>query len=179
MNSRWEVEGRNSKRPLIRAGISTSRVFWSDDCAIIFAPAGQSRDAIDAVIRFTVAARQTFSLEEQMADLWVHIDAHKSLIHAVKPRDQRFQAAVNTMSERATVMRNVYLRLIRTVEQLDPSLDNVSKRLYAELAHQAKLEDRLELFEEQNEAAMDHYELANSRLIRGEGCTHGNDPHKC
>ena len=164
VNSRWEVEGRYSKRPLIRAGISTSRVFWSDDCAIIFAPAGQSKDAIDAVIRFTIAARQTFSLEEQMADLWVHIDAHKSLIHAVKPRDLRFQATVNTLTERAMEMRCVYLRLIRTIEQLDPSLDNVSKRLYAELAHQAKLEDRLELFEEQNEAAMDHYELANSRL---------------
>jgi hypothetical protein len=34
----WPAEGQGSQERLIRAGIRTSRVFWSDDRAIILLP---------------------------------------------------------------------------------------------------------------------------------------------
>jgi hypothetical protein len=161
----WPAEGQGSKQPLVRAGIRTSRVFCSDDRAIIFAAAEQSMDAIDAVLRFTVAARQTLILEQQMSELWSSIDTHKSLVHDVRTRDQRLQKAVNAMTERATVMRSMFLRLTKTLEQLDPTLNSASKRLYAELVLQGSLYDRLEMIEDPIQFALDHYELANTRLI--------------
>jgi hypothetical protein len=163
------AEGQGSKQPLVRAGIRTSRVFCSDDCAIIFAAAEQSMDAIDAVLRFTVAARQTLILEQQVSELWSIIDTHKSLVHDVKTRDQRLQKAVNAMTERATVMRSMFLRLTKALEQLDPALNSASKRLYAELVLQGSLYDRLEMIEDPIQFALDHYELANTRLIEARG----------
>ena len=122
-------------------------------------------DAIDAVLRFTIAERQTRALERQMTEMWSTINEHKSLVHAVKPRHQRFQNTVNTMTERATLMMAASLRLATALEQLDPALHGPSKRLYAELVLQGGLYDRLEMLEDPIEFAMDHYELANSRLI--------------
>jgi hypothetical protein len=167
----WPSEGESSQERLIRAGIRTSRVFWSDDRAIIFAAAEQSRDAIDAVLRFTIAERQTRALERQMTEMWSAINEHKSLVHAVKTRHQRFQKTVNRMTEKATLMMAVSLRLATALEQLDPALNSASKRLYAELVHQGGLYDRLEMLEDPIEFAMDHYELANTRLIEAKTFT--------
>jgi hypothetical protein len=161
----WPAEGEGSRQPLVRAGIRTSRVFWSNDRAIIFASAEHSMDAIDAVLRFTVVARQTERLEKQIAELWSSVDAHKSLVHAVTERDQRMQKVVNDKTEQATLLMSMLLRVTKTLEQLDPLLQSPSKRLYAELVLQAGIYDRLEAVEEPIEFAMDHYELANTRLI--------------
>jgi hypothetical protein len=167
----WPAEGWGSEERLIRAGIRTSRVFWSDDRAIIFAASGQSMDAIDAVLRFTIAERQTRALERQMTEMWSAINEHRSLVHAVKMWHQRFQKTVNMMTERATLMCAARLRLATALEQLDPALNSASKRLYAELADQGQLYDRLEMLEDPIGFALEHYELANTRLIEAKTST--------
>jgi len=171
MERMWPAEGQGSQERLIRAGIRTSRVFWSDDRAIIFAAAEQSMDAIDAVLRFTIAERQTRALERQMTEMWSAINEHTSLVHAVKTRHQRFQKTVNMMTERATLMAAASLRLATALEQLDPALNSASKRLYAELVLQGGIYERLEMLEDPIEFAMDHYELANTRLIEAKTST--------
>ena len=171
INGMWPAEGQGSQERLVRAGIRTSRVFWSDDRAVIFAAAEHSMDAIDAVLRFTIAERQTRALEQQMSEMWLTINEHKSLVHAVKTRHQRFQKIVNTMTERTTLMMAASLRLATALEQLDPALNSASKRLYAELVLQGGLYDRLEMLDDPIEFAMDHYELANTRLIEAKTST--------
>jgi hypothetical protein len=171
INGMWPAEGQGSQERLVRAGIRTSRVFWSDDRAIIFAAAEQTMDAIDAVLRFTIAERQTSVVEGQMTEMWSAINEHKSLVHAVKTRHQRFQKTVNTMTERATLMMAASLRLATALEQLDPALNSASKRLYAELVDQGGLYERLEMLEDPLEFAMNHYELANTRLIEAKTST--------
>ncbi len=62
-------------------------------------------------------------------------------------------------------MKVSYLRITKALEQLNPALDQLSKRIYAELILAAKLYDRMELLEEPTQFAWDHYEVASSRMI--------------
>jgi hypothetical protein len=161
----WLMEGLGSKRPVIRSGLRTSRIVWSDDRAIIYTSAEQVMDVTDAVIRFTIASRETLILEQQMAETWPTIDAHTPLIHDVPLREQARQKDLKQVTEQVSHMQATLLRLETALEQLDPALSSASKRLYAELTEQARLHDRLEVLEDPIEFAVDHYELANTRLI--------------
>jgi hypothetical protein len=161
----WLLEGLGSKRSVIRSGLRTSRIIWTDDRAVIHTSAEQVMDVRDAVIRFTIASRETLILEQQMAENWPTIDARTSRSHNVPLRGQTRQADVKQVTEQVSHMRATLLRLETALEQLDPALSSTSKRLYAELSEQARLHDRLEVLEDPIEFAVDHYELANSRLI--------------
>ena len=61
-----------------------------------------------------------------------------------------------------------WLRVSRSIEQLDPALADPSKRLFAELASAASLYDRMEMLEDPIQFAMDQYELANTRLTEAD-----------
>ena len=50
------------------------------------------------------------------------------------------------------------------LEQLDQNLSSTSKRMYADLADAASLHDRMEMIEDPIQFALEHYELATSRL---------------
>lgn len=166
LESRLETWVRDGDAaPPIRAGLRTSRVIWSRDRAVIYAGPEQMNDAIDAVLRFTVAARLTSQLEETMAATWPALAEHTPLTHAITPREQRLQPVVNAMTLRASHMMATLLRLESSLEQLDPLLPTASKRLFAELVQQGALYERLEVLEDPVEYAGDVYELANSRLI--------------
>jgi hypothetical protein len=158
----WLREGYDA--PPVRADLRTSRVVWSSDRAVIYAGQEQMSDAIDALIRFTMAARLTSDLEDKMAALWPTLDAHAQLIHSVTPREQHLQPAVDAMTIRTAHMMSALLRLEAALEQLDPALASPSKRLYAELVQQAAIYERLEVLEDPIEHAVDIYELANTRL---------------
>jgi len=149
----------------VRAGIRTVRVFWQTTRALIYASAEQLQDAIDAVIRFTVAQRETIALETRMDSAWAHLDADAPLTHAVTSRHQKRQQHVNEMTEMVARMRVTYLRLSNSLEQLDRTISESSKRLYTELTLAAGLYDRLDQLEEPIQFAQDQYELANTRLI--------------
>ena len=69
------------------------------------------------------------------------------------------------MTEIATRMRVTWLRVSRSLEQLDPALAAPSKRLFAELVSAASLYDRVEMLEDPVQFALDHYETSNTRLI--------------
>ena len=71
---------------------------------------------------------------------------------------------MNALTERATEMKAMHLRLQNALEQLDPTLPGTSKRMFAELVEAAALHDRVEMLEDPIQFALDHYELANSRL---------------
>ena len=151
---------------VVRAGLRTARVVWTDTRAIIYAAAEQLDEALDAVARFTVVERDTRVLEAKMASLWPCIDRDTRLTHTVRQRDQWLRKGkVNRLTDNVTQMSSAALRLEASLEQLDPGLQSNSKRLFGELALQAELEDRLELLGEPIDFAVEHYELINSRMI--------------
>ena len=162
----WMRDGASSERQTpVRATIRTVRVIWHDSRALIYTSAEQLQDAIDAVVRFTVADRETTALELAIDSTWASLDANAPLTHAVTSRQQKQQQHVNELTELATRMQIVYLRVSKALEQLDPALSESSKRLYSELASAAVLWDRLDPLDEPIQFTLDQYELANTRLI--------------
>jgi hypothetical protein len=151
-------------RSPVQASIKTIRVICTDTRCVVYAVPEQLSEAMDALARFTLAARQTAALEARMAATWPQIRAHTPLTHAVTRQQQRMQPQVNEQTERVTEMKAMLLRLQTALEQLDPSLSGTSKRMYADLVAAAALYDRLEMLEDPIQFALDHYELANSRL---------------
>jgi hypothetical protein len=160
----WIMEATSAPIHPVRAGLRTSRVIWSSDRAIIYAAQEQMSDAIDAVLRFTVAARLAASLENEMNAIWPVLDEHARLTHAVSSKDQRLQPRINDATLRSTLMMSRLLRLEGSLEQVDPALTTGSKRLFAELVQQGALYERLEILEDPIEHAIDVCETANSRL---------------
>jgi hypothetical protein len=148
----------------VHASIKTVRVTVTDTRAVIYAAPEHLSDTMDAVARFVLAARQTVALEARMAATWPHIKAHTPLTHAVTRQQQKLQPQVNQLTEQATEMKAMHLRLQTALEQLDPTLSGTSKRIYADLADAAALHDRVEMLEDPIQFALDHYELANWRL---------------
>ncbi|HEY6256412.1 MAG TPA: hypothetical protein VIY51_11540 [Xanthobacteraceae bacterium] len=151
-------------RAPVHASIKTIRATCSETRAVIYASPEHLADGMDAVARFTLAARQTAALEAQMTATWPQIKAHTPLTHAMTRHQQRLQPQVNVLTERATDMKTQYLRLQTAIEQLDPTLSGTSKRMYADLAEAAGLWSRLEMLEDPIQFALDHYELVNWRL---------------
>jgi hypothetical protein len=165
LEAAW-VEEPSAGHRVVRAGLRSIRVIWSDRRAVIYSAAEQLDDTLDAVIRFTAAERETVNLERQMAAAWSAIDAHTPLTHTVPRRGfRRNKAAIAAMTERVTQMTGLILRLQTALEQLDPNLASTSKRLYAELVLQAGIYERVEMLEDPIEFAMEHYELSNTRMI--------------
>jgi hypothetical protein len=148
----------------VHASIKTVRVTCSDTRAVIYAAPEHLSDTMDAVARFTLATRQTSALEARMAATWPEIKTHTPLTHAVTRKQQRLQPRVNLLTERATEMKAMHLRLQTALEQLDPTLSGTSKRMYADLVDAAALHERVEMLEDPIQFALDHYELANWRL---------------
>jgi hypothetical protein len=149
----------------VRATIRTTRVMWTSQRALVYASPDQWPDTLDAVVRFTLLARATLALERQMTSLWPAIENHAALTHAVSFREGRLQPRINQMTETATRMRISYLQVESALEQTDPGLSSASKRLCAELVLHAGIYDRLEVMSDPIQFALDHYELANTRLI--------------
>jgi hypothetical protein len=98
-----------------------------------------------------------------MAATWPQIKAHRPLTHAVTRQQQRLRPQVSALTEQATGMKAMHLRLQTVLEQLDPTLSGTSKRMYADLAAAAALHDRTEMLEDPIQFALDHYELAIDR----------------
>jgi len=148
----------------VHASIKTVRVTCTDARAVIYAAPEHLSDTMDAVARFALAMRTTATLEARMAATWPHIKAHTPLTHALTSRQQKLQPEVNALTEQATEMKAMHLRLQTALEQLDPTLSGTSKRIYADLADAAALHDRVEMLEDPIQFTLDHYELANWRL---------------
>ena len=109
--------------------------------------------------------KKRVALEATMKSAWASIEADADLTHAVTRRDQKRQRHVNEMTEIATRMKMAWLRVSRSIEQLDPALADPSKRLFAELVSAASLYDRMEMLDDPVQFALDHYEISNARLI--------------
>jgi hypothetical protein len=162
--SAW-IEDAGQRGPTVNVSIRTVRVVWANARALVYAGAEHWPDALDAVIRFTALFQDTLALERRLQSLWPTINRHVPLSHAVSFRAQRQQRAVSQMTETVTRMRMSFLQIQSAIEQLDPRLSRGSKRLCAELILQAAIHDRLELLEDPIEFALNHYEVANTRLI--------------
>ena len=162
-----EDNGRASGDPrIVRAGLRTSRVIWSEKRAVICCAQDQFEETLDAILRFTLAERQTVKLERGVQDIWPKIKTHTPLTHTgVRRRRRKDRAAVAQVTEQVTQMTTTLLQLQTALEQLDPALGGNSKRLYAELVLQAAIYERLEMLEDPIEFAMEHYELANTRIL--------------
>lgn len=155
------------REPVFRGSVRTTRVAWSRSRIFIACTPDVEAESIDAALRFTLAARATFDLERDMAAAWPLLDKHAPLSHAVTGADQAQQPQVNAMTEQFTRMKAVHLRVQTAIEQLDPMLGGHSKRLFAQLSSPAALHDRMEMLEDPIQFGIDHYELANTRLIEG------------
>ncbi|HXY58305.1 MAG TPA: hypothetical protein VEH76_06975 [Methylocystis sp.] len=162
----WVRGGADDHRAApVRASVRTARTLWLHSRAVAYASEELSRDALDALVRFTVAERETERLEKEVHALWPVIAKDSRLTHAVEKTDLKRQEHVNAMTVLATKMKAASLRIQTALEQLDPALTDPSKRLFAELVLAAGLHDRLELLFEPVQFALEHYELANTRLI--------------
>jgi hypothetical protein len=148
----------------VHASIKTVRVNCTETRSVVYAPSELLSDTMDAVARFALAARQTSALEARMAATWPQIKAHTPLTHAVTRVQLRLQPQVDALTEQATEMKAMHLRLQTALEQLDPTLSGTSKRMYADLVEAAALHERVEMLEDPIQFALDHYELANWRL---------------
>jgi hypothetical protein len=160
--TRWVEQG---SAHTVRATIRTSRAVWTGERALVYASPEEWPDTLDAVVRFTLLARDTIALEREMKSLWPALEKHAALTHAVNFRDGSLQPRINHMTEAVTRMRISYLQIESALEQTDPGLSSASKRLCGELVLQAGIYDRLEVMCDPIEFAVDHYELANTRLI--------------
>lgn len=160
------LEGPRDGGRVVRAGLRTSRVVWTNARVVIYAPEDQFADARDAVIRFTVLERETTEIERSMPSVWASIHNNVTLTHTISPRDLRRKGKnIATMMEQVTQMNNCALHNDSALMQLDPALTPGSKRLFAELALQADLEDRLEALGEPLDFAFDYHEVLTTRLI--------------
>jgi hypothetical protein len=161
----WVRGGARAEQPLIRASIRTVLVLWSENRAVIHADINDLQSSLDAVLRFTLVARETLALEQQSAAVWPEIESHLDLTHDISHRQLHLQSKVNSLTEQATRMNVICHRLNLAMQQFDRTLPTISKLLFSELALQANLEDRIETIEHPIEFFMDHCELSNDRLI--------------
>lgn len=160
------IDGAARDQHIIKAGLRTIRVVWSERRAVIHSAREHIEEAIDAVVRFTLAERETFDLERQMTAIWPILKAHTPLTHkSLASLRRRDKTAVAQVTEQVTQMTATLLLLQTALEQLDPALAGNSKRLYAELVLQAAIYERIELLEDPIEFAMEHYELVNTRML--------------
>lgn len=157
--------GTERKEANARADVRTVRALWGKRRAVIYASEGDLRHALDAVLRFSVARREALALEATMKSTWASIEADAELTHALTPRDRKRQPHINEMTQVVTRMKIAWLRVHRSLEQLDPALADPSKRLFAELVAAVSLFDQVETLEAQVQFALDHYEIINTRLI--------------
>lgn len=157
--------GEKRKEARVRADVRTLRAVWDESRALIYASASDIRYALDAIVRFSVAQKEAHALETTMKSAWASIEADAGLTHAVTKRQQKRQRHVNEMTEIATRMKVTWLRVSRSLEQLDPAIPAPSKRLFAELVSASSLFDRVEMLEDPVQFALDHYEISNTRLI--------------
>ncbi len=157
--------GIERKEANVRAEVRTLRVVWGERRAVIYANEGDLRSALDAIVRFGFGQREALALEAAMRSTWATLEADASLTHAVRMGDLKRQQHVNHMTEITTRMKMAWLRIFRSLEQLNPPLTEPSKRIFAELVSAASLHDRMETLEGTMQFALDHYEISNTRLI--------------
>ena len=156
--------GEKRKEAMARADVRTMRVVWDENRAVVYASQRDIHSALDAIVRFSIALRESLALEAAVKSEWPSIEANVDLTHAVTRRDQRRQPHINEITESAARRKIAWLRVSRSIEQLDPALDEPSKRLFAELVSGASLYDRMEMLDDPIQYALDQYELANARL---------------
>ncbi|MFG1372701.1 hypothetical protein V5F32_11040 [Xanthobacter oligotrophicus] len=160
------LEGPKDGGRVVRAGLRTARVVWTNARAIIYAGPEQFEDARDALIRFTILERNICEIERHMPEVWASINRNVKLTHTISPRDLRRNGVkVGRMTELVTEMNSQALHNDSALEQLNPALSPGSKRLFAELALQADLYDRLEALGEPLDFAFEYHEVLNTRII--------------
>jgi hypothetical protein len=164
--------GDKRKEAIVRADVRTVRVVWDESRAVIYASKTDLRSALDAIVRFSITLREAFTLEAAVKSEWPSIEANVDLTHAVTWRDQRRQRHINGITENAARRKIAWLRVSRSIEQLDPTLAEPSKRLFAELVSGASLYDRMEMLDDPIQYALDQYELANARLTEASHARH-------
>lgn len=159
-------EGVGGGPRVVRAGVRTARVVWTNARAIIYTAPELVDDALDAVIRFTIAERDLSAIEETMTDVSAQIPVDAPLVHTRRRWDwRRHHGRIGRTTERLADTATSAMRLEGALEQLDGSLSLGSKRLYSELVLQGQLYDRLEVLERPIDYAASFYETINSRLI--------------
>ena len=157
--------GAERKEANVRADVRTLRVVWGGSRAVIYANQGDIRFALDAILRFALAQREALALEAAMKSTWVSLEADTALTQALMPSDRERRRHVHEMMEVATRMKIAWLRVSRSLEQLDPALADPSKRIFAELVAAVSLFDQVEMLEDSIQFAFEHYEISNTRLI--------------
>ncbi|WP_045834542.1 hypothetical protein [Hyphomicrobium sp. 99] len=156
---------RDAAGQTVRAGVRTVRVFCAPDRALIYAASDHIQSVIDAVVRFTVAQRETNELEKAMSAAWSSIDADVPLTRSVTRHQKAYQRHMDEMNELSARMRAKHLRICRALEQLDTVSDELSRRIFSELVLAGALYERVEELEDPIEFALDQYEIANTKLF--------------
>ena len=153
-----------SDTPPFKAVSRAGSLVWTEGRALLTCQGESLSDVLNAVLRFTVAERTCRAIEAKVQDFWPAIAEDASLIHSINKQDHAAQSRVDARTLDAVALKSRFLRLWIAIEQTDNRLSDASRRLFDELASQAKLESRVEILDDPVQYALDHYEIVNFRL---------------
>ena len=161
----WIAIGEQAGGRIVRASSRTARAIWTPTHAVLYTGDEHARDALDAMVRFTVAEREIAHEEKGVREFWPSMDVDADLANALAKSGTARPTRLKELTRLAAGFKASSLRVWMALEQLDPGLSAPSKLLFAELSLAAAQEDRQDLLDDPIQFAHDHYEIANTRMI--------------
>jgi hypothetical protein len=165
-----EVEGWMSNRPGEAGGaleiqFRSERLIWRRHRAVCFGVPQALDEVFAAVGHFTFCERELSRLEQKVEETWPMVEDDSYLADDISAREVKSRTHVGTMMRTVTAMRIDYVRIQTVLESPAAELTGLSRRLFAELAVQANVVDRLRLLDDSVEVIQDFYRLAHERLL--------------
>jgi hypothetical protein len=143
----------------------SERLIWRRRRAACFG-APQALDGVLAgVSHFAFCERELGRIEEKIEESWPALQNDAHLAGSLSGRDLKNRPHVGTMSRTAVAMLIDYARIESALEAPAAELTGLSRRLFAELAVQANVVDRLRLLDDSVKVIDDFYRLAHERLF--------------
>jgi len=149
------------------------RLIWRQRRAVCFGAPHSRDEVLAAVCHFSFCERELSRIEEKVEATWPTLQNDTYLTDKLSGRDLKNRAHVGAMTRTATDIRVDYVRIQTALESPATELAGLSRRLFAELAVQANVVDRLRLLEDAVEVMGEFYrfvqeQLTDLRSYRGE-----------
>jgi len=164
-----QVESWMASRPgeyggAIEIQFRSERLIWRRRRAVCFGAPQSVDEVLATVSHFSFCERELSRIEEKVEATWATLQNDTHLTDTLRARDLKFRAHVDAMMRTVTAMRTGYVRIQTALESPAIELSGLSRRLFAELAVQANVVDRLRLLDDSVEVIQDFYRLVHERL---------------
>jgi hypothetical protein len=165
-----EVESWMANRPgesggAIEIQFRSERLIWRHSRAVCFGDPRALDEILAGVSHFSFCEGELSRIEQKVEEGWSTLQQDTFLTDSLFARDLKNRAHVGTMSRTAVTMLVDYVRIESALESPAAALTGLSRRLFAELAVQANVVDRLRLLDDQLKVVDDFYRLAYERLF--------------